>query len=161
MTTEQLTERIATLALEKLAEPELEEQGLFLVHVRVSPTQNQITITIDGDRGVPIEGCAAVSRYVGHMLETEEAIEHAYHLTVQSPGIGTPLELPRQFEANLGRLFDITLHTGEKRNGTLAQTTETGLVINQTIKQKGSKPEEIQLNVPYSDIKEAKVEISF
>ena len=157
MTKEDLHTRISTLAEERLAE----WPGLFLVEVHLSPSLSQITVSIDGDAGVPIEACASVSRNIGHHLEEEDLLENPYHLTVQSPGVGTPLRLPRQYAANMGRALSVLLQNGTKATGTLTEVAEAHITLETTVKEKGKKAQLVPATISFADIKEAKVEINF
>ncbi|RZJ86468.1 MAG: ribosome assembly cofactor RimP, partial [Chryseobacterium sp.] len=69
--------RVKELIEEKISDrPEL-----FLVEVKMLPN-NKLIIHVDGDQGISIQDCAAISRHVGFHLEEENTIEKAYNLEV-------------------------------------------------------------------------------
>lgn len=108
----QVEKRVAALVEEKIADrPEL-----FLVEVKMLPN-NKLIIHVDGDEGISIQDCVAISRHVGFHLEEENAIEQAYNLEVSSPGVGEPLKLIRQYNKNIGRTVSIKLKEGLKKKG--------------------------------------------
>ena len=94
----QVEKRVAALVEEKIADrPEL-----FLVEVKMLPN-NKLIIHVDGDEGISIQDCVAISRHVGFHLEEENAIETAYNLEVSSPGLDRPLFTPAHFAKVVGQ----------------------------------------------------------
>ena len=152
----QVEKRVAALVEEKIADrPEL-----FLVEVKMLPN-NKLIIHVDGDEGISIQDCVAISRHVGFHLEEENAIEQAYNLEVSSPGVGEPLKLIRQYNKNIGRTVSIKLKEGLKKEGKLLAVTENNLQIEESVKEKGKKAVAVQTDVPFNDIIETSVLISF
>ncbi|MDQ0968517.1 ribosome maturation factor RimP [Flavobacterium sp. W4I14] len=152
----QVEKRVAALVEEKIADrPEL-----FLVEVKMLPN-NKLIIHVDGDEGISIQDCVAISRHVGFHLEEENAIEQAYNLEVSSPGVGEPLKLIRQYNKNIGRTVSIKLKEGSKKEGKLLSVTDNNLLIEESVKEKGKKAVAIQTAVPFNDILETSVLISF
>jgi len=152
----QVEKRVAALVEEKIADrPEL-----FLVEVKMLPN-NKLIIHVDGDEGISIQDCVAISRHVGFHLEEENTIEQAYNLEVSSPGVGEPLKLIRQYNKNIGRTVSIKLKEGLKKEGQLLAVTENNLQIEESVKEKGKKAVAIQTDVPFNDILETSVLISF
>ncbi|GAA4207616.1 ribosome assembly cofactor RimP [Pedobacter jeongneungensis] len=152
----QVEKRVAALVEEKIADrPEL-----FLVEVKMLPN-NKLIIHVDGDEGISIQDCVAISRHVGFHLEEENAIDQAYNLEVSSPGVGEPLKLIRQYNKNIGRTVSIKLKEGLKKEGKLLAVTENDLQIEESVKEKGKKAVAIETAVPFNDILETSVLISF
>ncbi|PWS27672.1 ribosome assembly cofactor RimP [Pedobacter yonginense] len=152
----QVEKRVAALVEEKIADrPEL-----FLVEVKMLPN-NKLIIHVDGDEGISIQDCVAISRHVGFHLEEENAIEQAYNLEVSSPGVGEPLKLIRQYNKNIGRTISIKLAGGQKKEGKLLQVEDNKLLIEEAVKEKGKKATTIQTEVAFNDILETSVLISF
>lgn len=152
----QVEKRVAALVEEKIADrPEL-----FLVEVKMLPN-NKLIINVDGDEGISIQDCVAISRHVGFHLEEENAIEQAYNLEVSSPGVGEPLKLIRQYNKNIGRTVSIKLKEGLKKEGKLLAVIENNLQIEESVKEKGKKAVAIQTDVPFNDIIETTVLVSF
>lgn len=153
-----IEKRVTELAEEKLAE--IERPDLFVVSVKMQPN-GKLTILLDGDQGAGIDACAQVSRYVGHILEEENAIENAYTLEVSSPGIDMPLQLHRQFIKNIGRQVAVKQADGAKKEGKLIAADDEAITIIEKIKIKGKKAEEVETIIPFDQLEETKVLISF
>ncbi len=151
-----IEQRVTELVEDKIAD----RPDLFLVEVKMHPN-GKLMILMDGDQGIGITDCVAISRHVGYHLEEENVIEHAYNLEVSSPGIDTPLKLKRQYEKNIGRNVSIKLTAAAKREGKLVQVTDEGLTIEEQKKEKGKKAELVESFVPFDQITETKVLISF
>ncbi len=152
----QIEQRVKELVEEKIADRE----DLFVVRIKMH-NNGILEILLDGDKGISIEDCVAVSRHVGFHLEEENVIDRAYRLEVSSPGIDSPLLLLRQYVKNVGRNVRLTLEDGRKEEGRLLSATDTQLVLEQTIKEKGKKAVLKTVEFPMNTIKETKVLISF
>ncbi|HTD41655.1 MAG TPA: hypothetical protein VK671_13595 [Mucilaginibacter sp.] len=147
----------------ELVEEKISAEGrtdLFLVDVKMH-SNGKLIILVDGDKGIGIADCAAISRHVGFHLEEENVVDNAYNLEVSSPGIDAPLSLPRQYVKNVGRQLAIKMADGSKKEGKLTGMTEDAVVIEEINKQKGKKAEAIESVVPLTQITETKVLISF
>ena len=72
---------------------------MFLVEVFIKPV-NRIYIFIDGDHGVKISDCVALSRHIESKYDRETV---DYELNVSSSGADQPIKLPRQYIKNIGR----------------------------------------------------------
>ena len=151
-----IEKRVTELVEEKIAEL----PHVFLVDVKMH-SNGKLIILVDGDNGVGIADCAAISRHVGFHLEEENVIENAYNLEVSSPGIDAPLKLTRQFTKNIGRNLSIKMDDGTKREGKLLAVSDEAIQIEETIKQKGKKAEMVENTIPLDKITETKVLISF
>ena len=152
----QVEKRVRELVEEKIADrPEL-----FLVDVKMLPN-NKLIIHVDGDEGISIQDCVAISRHVGFHLEEENTIETAYNLEVSSPGVGEPLLLHRQYSKNIGRELSIKLAGGDKKEGKLIEVGEAAITIEEQVKEKGKKVQLGSSQVALNDITETKVLISF
>jgi ribosome maturation factor RimP len=152
----QIEKRVIELIEEKISDrPEL-----FLVEVRMLPN-NKLIIHVDGDEGINIQDCAAISRHVGFHLEEENTIDKAYNLEVSSPGVGEPLKLKRQYDKNVGREVGIKLSNGEIKEGKLLSVTDQGILIEAKVKEKGKKVQLVETSIDFNDITETKVLISF
>jgi ribosome maturation factor RimP len=152
----QIEKRVTELVEEKISDrPEL-----FLVEVKMLPN-NKLIIHVDGDEGINISDCAAISRHVGFHLEEENVIEKAYNLEVSSPGVGEPLKLKRQYDKNVGRELGIKLADGSQKEGKLLSVDDAGIVIEAKVKEKGKKVQLVETTLAFNDITETKVLISF
>jgi len=152
----QVENRVKELIEEKIGDrPEL-----FLVQVKMLPN-NKLIIHVDGDEGISIQDCAAISRHVGFHLEEENVIEQAYNLEVSSPGVGEPLQLKRQYYKNIGRLLSIKLTDGTTKEGKLLSVTDEEISIEESVKEKGKKAQLVETTLSFENIVETKVLISF
>jgi ribosome maturation factor RimP len=152
----QVEKRVIELVEEKISDrPEL-----FLVEVKMLPN-NKLIIHVDGDEGISIQDCAAISRHVGFHLEEENTIEKAYNLEVSSPGVGEPLRLKRQYVKNIGRELSVKLAGGEIKEGQLLSADDNSITIAAKVKEKGKKVQLVETSVDFDNITETKVLISF
>jgi len=144
-----------------IVEEFLQGSPLFLVELKVSG-RNQIAVFIDGDHGVPISSCVELSRHIESLLDRE--IED-YELEVSSSGIDKPLVMPRQFKKNIGREILFADTEGKKVRAKLIAADETNFTIEKQISKKKKKdntpPEETLQQLPYTHVKEVKVQVSF
>ena len=152
----QIEQRVKELVEEKISD----RADLFIVSIKMLKN-GILEILLDGDNGIAIEDCAAVSRHVGFHLEEENVIEHAYRLEVSSPGIDTAFVLFRQYEKNIGRSVRVKLTNGDKKEGVLISATDADVIIEEKVKEKGKKAVSIETTIPQDQIKETKVLISF
>ena len=151
-----IEKRVKELVEEKIAD----KPNLFLVDVKFH-SNGKLMILVDGDNGIGIDECVAISRHVGFHLEEENVIETAYNLEVSSPGIDTPLVQVRQYAKNIGRNLSVKMADGTKREGILSGLTEDAIQIEEKIKEKGKKAEIVESMIPLEQISETKVLISF
>ncbi len=147
----------------QLLEKALEDnKSLFLIDFTVTEA-NQIRITIDGDNGVTVEDCIAVSRAIEHNLDREET---DFSLEVMSAGVSQPLQAPRQYKKNIGRKLQVKTQSGESIEAELANATDSEVTLKWKTREpkpigKGKHTVKKEAVVPYNDIVEAKVMITF
>lgn len=152
----QVENRVKALVEEKIAD----RSELFLVAIKMLPN-NKLIIHVDGDEGISIQDCAAISRHVGFHLEEENTIEKAYNLEVSSPGVGEPLLLVRQYHKNIGRDLSLKLSEGVVKEGKLISVNENAILIEEKVKEKGKKVQLVETQIEFNTIVETKVLISF
>ena len=153
-----LKEKVTNLLEEALEE----NPSLFLISLDIQGN-NEVKIIIDGDGGVTVEDCMAVSRKVEHNLDREE---EDFSLEVMSAGATSPLEIPRQYKKNIGRHLEVKTQDGEKIEGLMTEATDAAITL--TWKTREPKPvgkgkvtvEKIE-TFPYNEIVQAKVMIKF
>lgn len=148
--------------VQRLLERALEEQDAFLIDFQISAS-NLIQVTVDTLSGISLEGITAISRAIEHNLDREE---EDFELQVSSPGVGSPLKVPQQFEQNLGRDLKVKTAEGEKHKGTLAAFDGKSIVLEWTERVpkevgKGKVTVKKDLRINLADIKEAKVQVRF
>lgn len=151
-----IEKRTAELVEEKIADM----PNLFLVDVKMH-SDGKLIVLVDGDNGIGIADCVAISRHVGFHLEEENVIDTPYNLEVSSPGIDTSLTLQRQYAKNIGRTLSIKMDDGAKREGKLLSAADGEITIEETIKEKGKKAVTVESTIPTDKITETKVLISF
>jgi ribosome maturation factor RimP len=136
--------------------------SLFLIDVSISEN-NQIRVIIDGDNGVTVEDCIAVSRAIEHNLDRET---EDFSLEVMSAGVSEPLTLPRQYKKNVGRKLKVKTEAGETIEGELTQSDEDTVTLQWKAREpkpvgKGKVTVQKEAVLPYKEIVEAKVMITF
>ncbi|HET8885693.1 MAG TPA: ribosome assembly cofactor RimP [Salinimicrobium sp.] len=144
-----------------LAEAFEENNSLFLISLKIDESNN-INVIIDGDEGVSVNDCIAVSRKIEHNLDREE---EDFSLEVASAGVSAPLELPRQFKKNIGRQLSVVT-ANEKIEGELVAVEEDKILLEWKAREpkpvgKGKVTVDKSAEVPFEEIKEAKVVITF
>ena len=136
------------------------EKDLFLVEVRIKPTNN-VKIYIDGDQGVSVDKLVSYNRKLYRQLEEEGLFPNGdFSLELSSPGLDEPLKLHRQYVKNIGRPVEVILVEGAKLEGTLKAVTAVEIEI-ETIKGKGKKAVTELQAIPFTTIKTTKVQIKF
>jgi len=145
--------------VQKLLQPLLTED-IFLVDIKIKPINN-IKIFLDADSGLGIEKCIRINRALYKIME-EMAIypDGDFSLEVSSPGIDEPLKIHRQYVKNIGREVEVTMNDDSKNMGKLISVNEDQLEIEYT-EGKNKKAVIKQLVIPFSDIKQVKVQIKF
>jgi len=146
----------------KIVEEKLAELDLFLVDLHID-TSSRIDIAIDGDNGVGIESCIAVSRAVEGSLDREK---DDFELIVSSPGVGQPFKVHRQYVKSIGRQVEVVLNDGTKIAGTLKEVTPEYFTVAYSEKQlvEGTKKKQlvaVEKQLAYSDTKTTKEVVSF
>lgn len=139
-----------------------ERPDLFLLDLKVS-SAGDIKVIIDGDHQVSVEDCIFLSRAVEHHLDRDE---EDFSIEVTSSGVGRPLQHPRQFMKNKGRKLQVTDDQGKTETGTLTHVDDTGVSIEWKAREpkpigKGKHTVKKELHIPYENIKEAIVQVTF
>ena len=144
----------------KLAEEAIKDnEELFLIDVKVGADSN-ITVIADGDRGISINDCIGISRYIEQHLDRDT---DDFSLEVTSPGATEPFVNNRQYRKNIGRTLKVVTEEQQYEAILIAITDE-----NITLEWKTREPKELgkgkqtvtnKKMVPYGLIKSAKVKI--
>jgi len=148
--------------IESIVNPTIEEEGIFLVDVTVSPS-NQISVFIDSEKGVTIDQCIALSKHVEQSLNRDE---EDFELEVSSAGLDLPLKVLKQYTKNKGRTVNVVLKNGQKLTGVLADTNDEGfeLEIEKNVIVEGKKRKQLvneTVALKFIDIKSTKIVVSF
>lgn len=149
--------------VENLLSKALEEHpSLFLIDLSISET-NQIRVIIDGDQGVKVEDCIAISRAIEHNLDRED---QDFSLEVMSAGVSEPLVLSRQYKKNIGRKLKVKTGAGKTVEGELINVDEEAVTLTWKTREpkpvgKGKVTVKKEAVLPYKEIVEAKVMVTF
>lgn len=151
--------------IEEIVLKNMENEKLFLVDIVLSGSGStqKIQVLLDGDEGIDIDQCAAISRALAGELEELDLITDAYILEVSSPGFDFPLQSLRQYQKNVGRIIKVTLNTGKTLKGILLEATEDKVKISEEIKSKvkGKPPGYTEIELDLKDINKTNVLASF
>ncbi len=153
-----LKEKVTDLLEEALSK----NQSLFLIDFDIDENNN-IKITIDGDTGVTLLDCMAISRAIEHNIDREE---YDFALEVASAGASSPLLFPRQYKKNIGRTLEIKQKEGGTLEGVLSEVSEDNITISWSAREpkpvgKGKITVEKKEVIPFTNIKQSKVKINF
>lgn len=122
-----------------LVEEALQDTDLFLVEVKVKPS-NVIEVYVDSDSAVNIDQCVAVSRYVEGKLDRDA---EDFELSVFSWGLSGALKLDRQLQKYLGKDVEVKTKEQGKFQGKLvrfdAEKVEIAPAPKKTSKKKPSE----------------------
>ncbi len=138
-----------------------ENETLFLIDFSITP-DNTIKIVLDGDEGINLKDCMAVSRAIEHNLDREE---HDFSLEVTSSGATEPLVMARQYPKNIGRKL-VVKTAAENFEGDLTEATEDTITLEWKAREpkpvgKGKITVQKRKKIAISEIEEAKVKLIF
>lgn len=150
-------EKVNNLLEEGLAE----KPSVFLIDLTITDAF-KIIVTLDGDNGVVLQDCIDVSRAIEHNLDREE---QDFSLEVASVGVGSPLKIVRQYKKNVGRMLIVKLATATIE-AKLTQANDEFIKLSWEAREpkkigKGKETVQKVQEIPYSDIKEAIVTVTF
>jgi ribosome maturation factor RimP len=140
----------------------LQEGGLYLVDLKITP-DNRILIEIDSFKGVSLDDCIGLNRYIESKIDREE---EDYELEVSSAGLTEAFKVLKQYQKNIGKEVEVLTTEGKKLIGTLsfAGDEQFGLTVEKSIKQEGAKRKttiQEELLLSYKNIKTTKLIIRF
>lgn len=159
-----LTEKLQTLLEEKFQEEAFSH--LFVVDIKQLPG-DVIQVFLDSDEAVTYEHCVKVSRYLESQIEENEWLGERYTLDVSSAGVGTPLQLKRQYHKNIGRNVTVELNDDHKNvKGELTDVTDDHIIVSyeEKVRLEGRKKKElrtVERTIPFDNIKKTIVTVSF
>ncbi|MGB5228983.1 MAG: ribosome assembly cofactor RimP [Eudoraea sp.] len=138
-----------------------ENETLFLIDFSITP-DNTIKIVLDGDDGINLKDCMAVSRAIEHNLDREE---HDFSLEVTSSGAAEPIVMARQYPKNIGRKL-VVKTAAENFEGDLTEATEDTITLEWKAREpkpvgKGKITVQKRKKIAISEIEEAKVKLIF
>lgn len=144
-----------------ITEALLEKPSIFLVDLAVSDSF-KISVGLDGDNGVALQDCIDISRAIENNLDREE---QDFSIEVASVGVGTPLKMIRQYKKNVGRTLIVTTNT-EKIEAELVEANDVFIILSWKAREpkkvgKGKETVQKEQQIPYTEIKEAVVTVTF
>lgn len=150
-------EKVYTLLTECL----LQKPSIFLIDLTITDAF-KVIVTLDGDNGVALQDCIDVSRSIENNLDREE---QDYSLEVASVGVGSPLKIVRQYKKNVGRTLIVKTST-EIIEAKLVEANDDFVILSWKAREpkkigKGKETVQKELKLPYEDIKEAIVTVTF
>ena len=143
--------------LTALVESKVEGTGSFIVEVRVTPSK--IFVFIDNLKGIQLEECISMNRFLQEKLEETDVFEH-HELEVSSPGMDETLKVLKQYLKRIGQKVTVLMKDGIRKEGVLKAATEVEIVIEEkTIKKVNGKRElHTELtSIPLDVIKETRL----
>jgi ribosome maturation factor RimP len=150
-------EKVTDLVLEVL----LEKPAVFLIDLIISDAF-KICVTLDGDAGVALQDCIDVSRAIENNLDREE---QDFSLEVASVGVGSALKMLRQYKKNVGRTLIVKL-AAETIEAELVEANDDFIILSWEAREpkkvgKGKETVQKRQEIPYSEIREAIVTVTF
>ena len=150
-------EQINTLIAEGL----LEKPSLFLIDLIVTDAF-KVIVTLDDDNGVVLQDCIDISRSIENNMDREE---QDFSLEVASVGVGSPLKLVRQYKKNIGRTLIVKTAT-ETIEAELVDANDDFIILSWKAREpkklgKGKETVQKRQEIPYTEIKEAIVTVTF
>ena len=144
-----------------LAEGLKEKPSVFLIDLAITDSF-KVIVTLDGDYGVVLQDCIDISRAIEHNIDREE---QDFSLEVASVGVGSPLKLVRQYIKNIGRTLIVKLAT-DIIEAELVEANEEFITLAWEAREpkkigKGKETVQKRQEIPYGDIKEAIVTVTF
>lgn len=150
-------EKVNALVEEALSE----RSSVFLIDLAITDAF-KIIVSLDGDNGVALQDCIDISRAIENNLDREE---QDFSLEVASVGVGSPLKLIRQYKKNVGRTLIVKTGT-EIIEAELVEANDVFIILSWKAREpkkvgKGKETVQKELQLPYADIKEAIVTVTF
>ncbi len=150
-------DKVNSLVLEGL----LEKPTVFLTDLTITDSF-KIIVSLDGDNGVVLQDCIDISRAIENNLDREE---QDFSLEVASVGVGSPLKMVRQYKKNIGRTLIVKLAT-ETIEAELVEATDNFIILSWKAREakklgKGKETVQKRQEIPYTEIKEAIVTVTF
>lgn len=145
-------------SVRSIADPIVRALNLDLIDVECigQGSRTLLRVFIDKPGGVSLEDCEQVHQSLGHALDVNDPIPHAYTLEVSSPGLDRIFKRRSDYERAVGKLVSIKLRApldGQWRLvGRLVGLNDEGLSLE--VRQQ-------PMSLGWSAIGEARLEITF
>lgn len=150
-------DKVSKLIVEEL----IGKPSIFLIDLVITDSF-KIIVTLDGDNGVALQDCIDMSRAIENNLDREE---QDFSLEVASLGIGSPLKMIRQYKKNVSRTLIVKLAT-ETIEAELVEANDNFIILSWKAREtkkigKGKETVQKRKEIPYTEIKEAVVTVTF
>jgi ribosome maturation factor RimP len=150
-------DKVSKLIVEEL----IGKPSIFLIDLVITDSF-KIIVTLDGDNGVALQDCIDMSRAIENNLDREE---QDFSLEVASVGIGSPLKMIRQYKKNVSRTLIVKLAT-ETIEAELVEANDNFIILSWKAREtkkigKGKETVLKRKEIPYTEIKEAVVTVTF
>lgn len=132
-------------------------KDIFLVGVKVD-NNNKIIVQIDTPLGISIDDCVRVSKELEEKLDRDR---EDFALEVSSPGLDSPFIVIEQYQKNVGKKINLVKQDGDKLEGILKKTGESGIVLEVTRGRKGQTKDPELLELSFAEIKSGRASIQF
>ncbi|PID90309.1 MAG: hypothetical protein CSA97_03550 [Bacteroidetes bacterium] len=131
-----------------------EDSDFFVVRVIVRPGE-ELEVEVDRDGGLSSDECSEICRFVNEKLEAQG---EDWCVTVGSPGLTSPMRMPRQFLKNVGRDVEVLQADGKKIRGKLLRASDGGFTIEvgEKVRREGKKRPEVvlrEMDFSYAGVK--------
>ena len=139
-----------------LTEEVITGTSYFLVDVKVRGHKGTrvVEVYIDSADEFGHDDIAVVSKELGFLLDVEDVVEDSYKLEVSSPGIKRPLQMPQQYQKNVGRTLRVRYERDSNEEivvGDLMDATDEAVELQLSSGER--------LELPYQSITQARVEL--
>jgi len=145
----------------EIVKQKIQGTGIFIVEILIRPGNN-IIVQIDTDKGITLDECADLNRFINERLDRED---EDYELEVTSPGLSSPFKVREQYLKNIGKKVEVILKDGKKYQGILSKYTEDQIELEILIRDKkdsrNRNPEMGVVQLDQNIIKSTKEVISF
>ena len=155
-----IIERIENIITEPLL-----DKGYSVVRVQLSGNMRrtlQIMIEKVDETPIVVDDCAKASHLISVQLDVENAITGSYVLEVSSPGLERPLVKVKDYQRFVGHIVVVkttqAIRNRKTFQGKLESATETDITITVENPEKDEQP---IFNIPYSDIRIARLHVTF
>ena len=148
-------------AIRSLVEPVVAALGIDLedLDIQASGRRRRLSVVVDRDGGIDLDGIAETSRAVSDALDSSDAMgDDPYTLEVTSPGIDRPLTLPRHWRRNIGRRVRLHAADGSAVEGRVRDVDDAGVTLDADAK---GKPESVERRTPWAEVSRGEVQVEF
>jgi len=128
----------------------------FLVDIEVRGHKGTrvVEVYLDSTEDFGHDDLAVVSKELGFLLDVEDTLDDSYKLEVSSPGIKRPLQVPQQYQKNVGRTLRVRYETDASEEIVVGELTEAD---DQAIELELASGEQLELT--YEAILQARIEL--